>query len=1162
MEDILSSLSPEKRAAVLKALKDKALLEKSSTVRPRGDRMRPVPLSPSQQSLWLLEQLQGASGSYNELAAFRVEGQIDLDALERALLEVVARHEILRSRFPVIDGEAVQEITSEVVSNLRTADLAALEPQDQAVEVARYVELERGKPFDLALGNLWRTTLLRLGEGHSVLLIAAHHIVLDGWSIAVFREELAALYTAFLANRASPLPPLPVQYADYALWQLQDVQRKRHHADLTYWKEQLRDLPPLLEMPVCRPRPETPSYRGARHYIALGAELSERLKRFARGEDATLFMALLAGFQILLQRYSGQDDIAIGSAVANRNIPEVERLIGYFINTVVLRGRLSDDPTVRDFLRRTGATAVAAYEHQEVPFQTVVDALKPERSPSFHPLFQVAFNLQNTPRADETASALRLTPERVTNVAAKFDLILWLEETAAGLSGYWEYSVDLFDVPLLARMTEHLATVLEAMVQRPDARISELPLLGAEELALLASWAQPLKQEVPVMLAHQLVESQASSTPDAIALVYEQERLPYRLLNRRANAVARTLRERGVEPGARVAIYVERSVEMVVAMLGVLKAGATYIPLDPAYPDARLAEMLQDARPAAVLTRARWQARLAGQSVVVVDNLVTSERDDTNADIAVGPDATAYVIYTSGSAGVPKGVLISHRSLVASTVARWHAYADAPRSFLLLSSSAFDSSVAGIYWTLSRGGALVIPNEERLLDPTYLRGLVAQHGVTHLLGIPALYSELLHGELSTAELSSLRVAIVAGETCPPALVSRHHRLLSNAALYNEYGPTESTVWTTMHRCTAQDSEGSVPIGRPVSHVQVHVLDGHAKPVPVGVPGELYVAGSGVAQGYLNRPELSQTHFVEVTDCDGRVQRMYRTGDIARWTEKGELKLGGRVDQQIKVRGHRLELGEVEAVLCRHPQVLEAAAFVQAHEDGTAQLRASVVMEGASIEPQVLRQWLENWLPAYAVPAVIVVLDRLPRLPNGKVDRSQLLASLAGVEAADPRGDTGLETSIMQIWKEVLKLETVGSDDDFFKIGGDSLSMIRVYNRLRELIDVKVPIVDLFKHPTPRLAARLLSPEPPSPRDEWSALERSIADIWRDVLKRDEIGRNDDFFKIGGDSLAMIRVYNKLREIVDTNVPIIDLFKNSTPAALAKLLDANMVSGVI
>jgi amino acid adenylation domain-containing protein len=1069
--ELLRGLSPEQRAMALDTLKRGALEAQQATLVRPLEHGSAIPLSLAQQRLWLLERLQPGGRAYNELSALRVDGPLDVAVLERSLSEIVRRHAPLRTTFPVVDGKPVQAIAPARPLTIPVTDLRRVPAAEREAEVERLIGEESGRPLELDRGPLLRVSLLRLEDEHHVLLVAAHHIILDGWSMGIFRRELSQLYRAYLTGRPSPLAPLPVQYADFAVWERARLKDEDLETQLRYWTRQLAGTPPVLQLHVVKPRPAQETFRGGRLYFALGDELSNALKALGKQVGVTLFATLLGGFQILLARYSGQTDVPVGTVVAKRDRAEIENLIGFFVNTLVMRGDLSGDPTVAELLKRVSRVALEAYEAQDVPFEQVVEALQPKRAPGYHPLFQALFSLHKTAGGAADDAALALTPIPLTEVTAKFDLILTVEETAAGLEAYWEYNRDLFERETVERMSDHLRTLLRGMAARPDARVAELPLLaGAERRRLLGEWSvdgAPLAPDARRI--HQVFEGQAARTPAAPAVVCGDDEMAYGELNRRANVLARRLRALGVRAGGLVALYVPRSLDTVVGMLAVLKAGGAYVPLDPAYPAERLAEIVADARPAVLLTTEELRGALpSGEAPVVCLDAALADDDPAageNPAFAVGHDDLAYVIYTSGSSGRPKGVMITHGNLMHSTAARWSFYDDPVDAFLLLSSFAFDSSVAGTYWTLTQGGTLVVVPDPVLVDVPALRALIAARRVTHLLAIPSLYAALLDGA-RPGELDVLRVAIVAGETCRATTVEAHQRALPHAALFNEYGPTEATVWSTVYRCDGAPRD-PVPIGRPSPGTRVFILDARLEPVPVGLPGELHVGGPAVARGYLNRPDLTREKFVTVA-LDDVPLRLYKTGDVARYRADGQIVLVGRTDQQVKVRGFRVELGEIESALAQIPGVREAVAAVRESAAGDRRLVAyAECAEPGAVNARELQRLLAGKLPAHAVPADLEVLEALPRLPNGKVDRANLPEPGASRSAAEPVGEewSELERALAEVWKSTLNIDTVGRSDNFFEVGGDSLTIIRVYNRVREFTGGDVLITDLFKYPT-------------------------------------------------------------------------------------------------
>ncbi|MFY2558180.1 non-ribosomal peptide synthetase [Corallococcus terminator] len=1080
--ELLHNLPPEKRAQVLKTLKHEALQTQAPRISRRDTGSAPVPVSLAQNRLWLFEQLRPGSAAYNEVSALRLEGTLDVAVLERCIQEIVQRHEALRTKFADSADGPVQLISATSTARLQVVDLSGTAEADQSRELQRLIDAEARRPFDLTRGSLLRTTLFQLGARKSVLMTTVHHIVLDGWSIGVFQRELATLYKEFSAGRPSPLAELSIQYADYALWQRQWLKDEVLQKQLEYWTRQLKDVPPLLTLPFANPRPEAESFAGATEYFTLDEQVSKGLAALSRQLNASLFMTLLAGFQVLLNRYTGQTDLPVGTVVANREQPELEQLIGFFVNTVVMRGDLGGNPRFAELVERTRGTALAAYEHQALPFEKLVEALKPERSLGHNPLFQVMFILQNTPASEFTLPGLTLAPMEIGSVTAKYDLTLVMEETPRGLHGHWEYSSDLFDAATVRRMSGHLEVLLRALVEDAERPIAELPLLpSSEERQVLVEWNQTETAFPRDQTLHQLIEAQVARTPEAIAVAHAGQRLSYRELNERASQLAHHLRAMGIGPGKLVGVSLQRSTDLVVALLGVLKAGGAYVPLDPAYPQSRLASMLEDSKASVLLTQASLRSRFSLQATQVLcvdaDGNDLASRSKADPTPSASADDLAYVIYTSGSTGAPKGVLVSHRNVVHSTTARWAYYREPVSSFLLLSPYAFDSSVAGLYWTLTQGGTLVLPEGEGLPDLTVLCGLIAAHRVSHLLCIPSVHSLLLR-QARPGELASLRTVMVAGEACPASLVEQHHQTLAGCALFNEYGPTEATVWCTVHKLEAAQRRPIVPIGRPIANTRIYVLDAHLRPVPVGVPGELHVGGAGVALGYLNRPELTAARFIKDPFSQEPGARLYKTGDLARHLPNGTLEFLERADDQVKIRGFRVELGEVEAVLSGLPSVREAVVAVREDErEKSKRLVAYLVVEGAHAgSVATLREAAVEQLPGFAVPSELVLVDSLPRLPNGKVDRKALPApeSLRATEQEPVTARwTELQRTIAGLWKETISVETLSLDDNFFQIGGDSLSVVRVFNRLRELVDKELSITHLFKHPTIRALAQFI-----------------------------------------------------------------------------------------
>ncbi|WP_437667767.1 amino acid adenylation domain-containing protein [Sorangium sp. So ce1182] len=1042
----------------------------------KAPRKGELPLSFAQQRLWFLDRLEPASAFYNVPAVVRLSGRLDVDALARSLQEIVRRHEALRTVFPTtLAGEAHQAIASALEVPFPIVDLQAFAEPALEAEVRRRAEEEGQEPFDLAKGPLLRTTLLRLGEQEHVLVLTMHHIVSDGWSMGVLVRELGALYEAFARGLPSPLPALPIQYADYAVWQRAWLSGEVLEAQLAYWKKQLSGAPPALELPTDRPRPAVHTYRGAVLPVALPRELSTALAALSRREGVTLFMTLLAAFQVLLHRYTGQDDIVVGSPIAGRTHPQTEGLIGFFVNTLVLRTDLSRQPTVRELLGRVREVTLGAYAHQEVPFEKLVEELSPARDLSRTPLFQVLFSLQNAPMPALVLGDVKLAPVEVEQTTAKFELTLSFGETEEGLRGALEYNTDLFDAATIERMAGHYRTLLEGLVAEPGRRVSELSLLTeAERQKLLVTWNATEAEYPRDTCIHGLFEAQVEETPDAVAVVYEGQKLTYRELNARANQLAHHLRRLGVGPEVLVGLCVERSLEMVVGLLGILKAGGAYLPLDPAYPAERLAFMLEDAAVPVLLTQDRVANALPVTSCMMLCldtdwEPIAGERQDNPASGAL-PDHLAYVIYTSGSTGTPKGVMIPHRGLVNYLWWCARAYDVAGgQGAPVHSSLSFDLTITGLFSPLLVGRPVVLMPEQGGVEA--LVEVLEGHEDFSLVKITPAHLELLQRLLPRERAAGrARALIIGGEALSWEALAFFQTHAPATRLVNEYGPTETVVGCCVYEAPADGGKtGPVPIGRPIANTQLYVLDAHRQPVPIGVPGELYIGGAGVARGYLNRPELTAERFIEDPFRAEPGARLYKTGDLCRWLPDGTLEYLGRLDHQVKVRGFRIELGEIESVLVQHPSVREAVVVAREDAPGDKRLVAYVVAREAPL-PAVseLRSYVQSKLPEYMVPAAFVELSALPLTANGKVDRKALPApdqaqTEQGSTFVAPR--TPVEEVLAGIWAEVLHLERVSVLDSFFDLGGHSLLATQVLGRLRPVFGVDVSLRALFDAPT-------------------------------------------------------------------------------------------------
>jgi amino acid adenylation domain-containing protein len=1013
-----------------------------------------LPLSFAQERLWFLDRLMPGSPLYNIPAVLRLRGDLDERALGRALGEIVRRHEPLRTTFAERDGVPVQVIAPEGGFAMQVEDLSALGEAERTEAARRRATEDADGPFDLAAGPLFRVSLLRMEPENYLLLLTIHHIVGDGWSTGVFIRELSALYDAYVDGRESPLPELEVQYGDFAVWQREELQGEVLERELAWWKERLAGAPELLELPTDHPRPAVQTYRGAHERGDFPADLPERLSALARREGATLFMALLGAFQVLLARYSGSEDVVVGSPIAGRTRSELEGLIGFFVNTLVLRVDLSGDPSFREVLRRVREVTLGAYEHQDVPFERLVAEMEPERSLSHAPLFQVMFSLQNTEGTPGVLPGVRMEGVEAELHTSKFDLSLSLTLSAGSLRASLAYGTDLFERATVQRMLAHFGRVLEQVAADPDLRLSELDLLGEGERRVLEAWSRSEAEHPADDCVHRLFGAQAAATPDAVALVHDGHGLTYRELDERANRLAHHLRALGVGPEVRVGICLPRTPGMVAALLAVLKAGGAYLPLDPEYPRERLGWMLEDAGARLVLTEGGLAARLpAGAEVVLLDELADVLRDLPADDPGSGvlPDNLSHVVFTSGSTGRPKGVMIRHASVV--VLMHWlrETVSDEERASALGATSiSFDVSVAEIFGTLCWGGTL------HLVENALSLAEMRDAGIAAAGMVPTAAAELLRAE---AIPPGLRTLNLAGEALPGPLVQALYELGTVDTIRNLYGPTEDTTFSTCARVPR--GGGRVTLGRPVANTRAHVLDARLAPVPAGVPGELYLAGDGTARGYAGRPDLTAEKFLP--DPFGPPgSRMYRVMDRVRWTADGELDYLGRTDAQVKVRGFRIEPGEIEGALLRYPGVRTAAVVVREDAPGERRLAAYVVGEA---EADALREHLRRSLPEYMVPAAVVVLEALPLTPSGKLDRRALPAPEYAAEERYVAPRTPVEEVLAGTWAEILRLERVGVKDSFFALGGHSLLAIRVVSRLREALGVELPLRVLFEAPT-------------------------------------------------------------------------------------------------
>ncbi|MFM6024604.1 MAG: amino acid adenylation domain-containing protein [Dolichospermum sp.] len=1086
-----NSLTNQKRDLLKLLLNKKGINLQTEIILPRPN-SEPAPLSFSQEQLWFLSQIQD-NATYNMPLALQISGSLNISFLEQAITEIVRRHEILRTNFQQIEGRNLQVIRPEINISLQVINLDQIPAKEQLQNVQQLINQETDKIFNLSEDNLFQSTLYQLNQNSYVLLLNMHHIISDGWSTGILLEELSTLYAAYLAGNKSPLPDLQIQYADYAIWQKQKFTSQIREKQLNYWQQQLTDIPPLLELPTDKPRPPIQSFSGGIWEFSINSNLSQKIRTLTQQSDATLFMTMLAAFVILLYRYSGQDDILIGSPMAGRNRQEIQSLIGYFVNTVVLRTKLTGNPNFREILNQVRQVATDAHNYQDIPYNQVVEALNPQRNLSYNPVFQILFDLQHSLTDKLQLPGLTLQPFLGEHSTSKFDLSLIIEDRGTELIGVWEYSSDLFTQETITRITENFQTLLNGIVNNPEIPIKQLPIISAfEQQQILENWNNTQQDYPESFCIHELFAQQVIKTPNAIAVKFGNQQLTYTQLNQKANQLANYLQNSGVTSEVLVGLYLERSLDILIAILAILKAGGAYLPLDPKYPQSRLADILDDSQVSIIITQEklltspssplqRGETSLSpyqGKIILLDTDLTIISQQNIETPIsAIKPENLAYVIYTSGSTGKPKGVMITHQNIVnhaTSTIDKYQI--NSHDRILQFTTFIFDVAAEEIFPAWLSGATLIMRPQEMFTNLIEFSEFLGQESLT-VVNLPAPYWQewVLEIDRKVSQIpDNLRLVITGSEQVLPEKLALWQKLVTekgqNIQWINAYGLTETTITSTVYQLPVNyqlNTTHSVPIGRPIANTEIYILDHNLQPVPIGIPGELHIGGAGLARGYLNRKQLTKEKFISNPIPSSKSSRLYKTGDLARYLPDGNIEFLGRIDYQVKIRGFRVELGEIEAVLAQHSLVKSSAVIVREIQPRNKQLVAYVVTEDHSNIQQDLRSFLQQKLPDYMLPAFFVRLAELPLTPTGKINRRALSALMLELNHETdyilPRHP--LEQKLAEIWCQVLGLEKVSVEENFFNLGGHSLATIQIISRIRQTLEIDLPLQYLFTEPT-------------------------------------------------------------------------------------------------
>ncbi|MDJ0580941.1 amino acid adenylation domain-containing protein [Crocosphaera sp.] len=1064
MNKSLDDLSPQKKREMLaKILKEKA-----------NKKNIKFPLSYGQQALWFIYELAPESVAYNLLYTAKIRKSIDYEILKKSFEFLTKRHPALKTKYITQEGKPLQQFCSDLPLSFQVIDASSWSDS----EISEWINQEADRPFNLEIGDLFRVSLLTFSDGNKlpILVLTIHHIAAEFWSFEILVNELEIIYNALQENQNPSLKPLTGTYKDYVQREKKQLASREGEKQWQYWQQKLSGELPIMNLPTDRPRPPVQTYNGETYYFELDEELTHQLRELAKSEGVTLYVTVLAAFQVLLSRYSGQEDILIGSPLVNRNNSELENIIGYFVNPVVLRGNLSGNPSFKELLSRTRTIVLEALENSDFPFPLLVERLQPVRDPSRSPLFQVSLAWdrprQNEQLEKENVNIEKLIVDPLTSEqrGSDFDTSLIVLETAKKLKGSWGYNTDLFDEDTINRMVSHFQVLLKGIVANPQEKVAKLPLLTErEEHKILVEWNDTAVDYPKNKCIHQLFEEQVKKKPDAVAVVYKEEELTYQELNQKANQLAHYLQKLGVKPDTLVGICIERSVEMLIGLLGILKAGGAYVPIDPNYPKERISYVIQDSNMEVLLTQQHLNNQLKEIKIPVIsweeekENIF--QNSVKNVPSLLNAKNLAYVIYTSGSTGKPKGVQIEHQSLMnfLKSMSKQPGLSQED-NLLAVTTISFDIAGLELYLPLSVGGKIILASQEIASDGKELADLLQTSSATIMQATPATWRMLIAAKWRGK--SNLKI-LCGGEALPGSLVSELRD--KTQEIWNVYGPTETTIWSSSYLVRqssngAESTESAQPIGHPIDNTQIYILDSNLQPVPIGVAGELHIGGDGLARGYLNRPELTTEKFIPNPFGEGK---LYKTGDLCRYLPDGNIEYIGRIDHQVKIRGFRIELGEIEAQLSNHPEIRESVVIAREDEPGNKRLVAYIVPQTEEIKIPDLRDFLKKKLPDYMIPSAFVFLEKLPLTPNGKIDRKALPSP--DWSNRDQEGfiapQTPTQEMLASIWGEVLKINRIGINDNFFELGGHSLIAGKIMSRVRDDFQVEIPIPQLFESPT-------------------------------------------------------------------------------------------------